>query len=214
MTTNVGIVNMDGAADHATAYHHGNLREVLIERATATIHEKGVAALSLRALAREIGVSHAAPMRHFPTRDALLAAIAQHGITSLLKSATRQVDNDDLTSLEKLQAMAIGYVTWANANPVQHLLIRNQDVMRHADDTLRNQINTYARLHEGIIARAQKEGWRSEEPARSIFVQLTALTAGLALVASDPIYETVFQGHPGKHEIRKAIAEFFAKSAE
>jgi len=60
-------------------YHHGNLREELLERATELVRERGVAELSLRALAREAGVSHAAPGRHFPDRQALLDALALRG---------------------------------------------------------------------------------------------------------------------------------------
>jgi len=65
------------------AYHHGNLREELLERAERTVVEEGVEALSLRELAREVGVSHAAPRRHFADRDALLDALAEQGFARL-----------------------------------------------------------------------------------------------------------------------------------
>ncbi len=196
-------------SEDALAYHHGNLREALIERAIDAIEKNGVAAVSLRALARDIGVSHAAPTRHFPTRSALLAAIAQHGIASLLKSASEQVDNPQLTSVQKLKAMSKGYLAWVFANPVHHMLVRNQDVMRHAADDLVQQINTYARLHERTIVQAQQEGWRADENPQAVFLRLTALTAGLALTASDPIYATVFRGGAKEREIYAALAEFF-----
>ena len=61
------------------AYHHGNLRQALLERAAQVIAESGVEALSLRALARDLGVSHAAPSRHFPDRRALLGELAKDG---------------------------------------------------------------------------------------------------------------------------------------
>src|SRR4051795_8192188 len=60
-------------------YHHGNLRAVLLEHAEATLKRRGAGALSLRQLAREIGVSHAAPQRHFRTKAALLDALAVDG---------------------------------------------------------------------------------------------------------------------------------------
>lgn len=200
---------MTKVSRNTATYHHGNLREALIERAIETIGKSGVEAVSLRGLAREIGVSHAAPMRHFPIRSTLLAAIAEHGINSLLSSATAQADNAELTSLEKLQSMSNGYLAWVAANPIHHMLIRNQDVMRHADESLVNKIDAYARLHEKIIVCAQREGWRSEEPTRTVFLRLTALTAGLALIASDPIYNTVFKGRPCELDIRCALSEFF-----
>ena len=58
----------------ARPYHHGNLRQALLDAAERTVRERGVEALSLRELAREVGVSHGAPRRHFPDRQALLDA--------------------------------------------------------------------------------------------------------------------------------------------
>src|SRR6476661_9098645 len=64
-------------------YHHGNLRTALLEQAERTVRERGVQELSLRELAREIGVSHGAPRRHFADRQALLDALAQVGFERL-----------------------------------------------------------------------------------------------------------------------------------
>jgi AcrR family transcriptional regulator len=64
-------------------YHHGNLREELLDRAEAIVRERGVAELSLRELARDAGVSHAAPRRHFDDRQALLDALALRGFARL-----------------------------------------------------------------------------------------------------------------------------------
>jgi AcrR family transcriptional regulator len=64
-------------------YHHGDLRRELIRHALAEITENGVAALSLRELARRAGVSHAAPAHHFGDKTGLLTAIATEGFTLL-----------------------------------------------------------------------------------------------------------------------------------
>jgi AcrR family transcriptional regulator len=64
-------------------YHHGDLRRELIRHALAEITENGVAALSLRELARGAGVSHAAPAHHFGDKTGLLTAIAIEGFTLL-----------------------------------------------------------------------------------------------------------------------------------
>ena len=55
-------------------YHHGDLRAALIARAAEVVVADGVGALSLRELARDLGVSHGAPSRHFPDKQALLDA--------------------------------------------------------------------------------------------------------------------------------------------
>jgi AcrR family transcriptional regulator len=60
-------------------YHHGDLRRALIDAALESIEHDGIESLSLRALAREVGVSHAAPAHHFRDRTGLLTAIAAQG---------------------------------------------------------------------------------------------------------------------------------------
>jgi AcrR family transcriptional regulator len=63
----------------AGRYHHGDLPSALRDAARAILEEEGVAALSLRSVARRAGVSHAAPYRHYPSREALLADLAAEG---------------------------------------------------------------------------------------------------------------------------------------
>lgn len=65
--------------DRQRGYHHGNLREALIEAARALIAEKGPAGFTFAEAARSAGVSAAAPYRHFRDRDALLADVARQG---------------------------------------------------------------------------------------------------------------------------------------
>ena len=64
-------------------YHHGDLRRALLDAAWRLVAEKGLAALTLRELARAAGVSHAAPYHHFPSRTALLDALAKEGFAGL-----------------------------------------------------------------------------------------------------------------------------------
>ena len=66
-------------------YHHGSLRDAILESAARMVEKEGVHALSVREAARRAGVSHNAPYRHFPDRDALLGALAAEGMTKLLK---------------------------------------------------------------------------------------------------------------------------------
>ncbi|WP_407522317.1 TetR/AcrR family transcriptional regulator [Methylobacterium oryzisoli] len=65
------------------AYHHGDLRRSLLAAARALLDRGGPDAVTLREAARAAGVSHNAPYRHFPSRDALLAAVATEGFLAL-----------------------------------------------------------------------------------------------------------------------------------
>jgi len=69
--------------DARRSYHHGDLRNALLNAARAILEEESLAALSLRAVARKAGVSHAAPYRHFPNHEALLVELAVEGFTEL-----------------------------------------------------------------------------------------------------------------------------------
>ncbi len=82
----------------AAPYHHGNLREALLEAGLALLTEHGPEALGLRELARHAGVSRTAPYRHFDSKESLIAAIACQGfgeLRSYLEEARRR-EGDDL----------------------------------------------------------------------------------------------------------------------
>src|SRR4051812_3232853 len=64
-------------------YHHGDLRNGLLDAARAILEEETLAALTLRAVARKAGVSHAAPYRHFPNHEALLVELSIEGFDEL-----------------------------------------------------------------------------------------------------------------------------------
>jgi AcrR family transcriptional regulator len=74
------------AAGKGRAYHHGDLRNGLLEAARAILEEESLAALTLRAVARKAGVSHAAPYRHFPNHEALLVELSIEGFEELRES--------------------------------------------------------------------------------------------------------------------------------
>jgi len=84
-------------------YHHGDLRNALLESARALL-EEDISALSLRAVARRAGVSHAAPYRHFSNHEALLVELAKEGFMELRTeianaSVTRNFETDRITTI-------------------------------------------------------------------------------------------------------------------
>ncbi|TGD75190.1 TetR/AcrR family transcriptional regulator [Mangrovimicrobium sediminis] len=107
---------MTEAANQKT-YHHGNLRAELLDTAIAQLGEISVEDLSLRALARAIGVSQTAPYRHFTDKGELLAAIATRGYHELFAAlgAARERAGDNPT--DQLFALTHAYVDYAAENP-------------------------------------------------------------------------------------------------
>jgi len=96
----------------ARRYHHGNLKETLIESALGLIAEVGPLAFTLREVARRAGVSHNAPYRHFHDRSDLLAAVAAEGFDRLTESMNQAVASGR-TPLEQLRLAGRGYVAFA-----------------------------------------------------------------------------------------------------
>jgi AcrR family transcriptional regulator len=112
MSTSTSIANLHGAVPQRP-YHHGNLREALLEQAECTVRERGAQDLSLRELAREIGVSHGAPRRHFADRQALLDALAQSGFERLGRELRAAVGTAGEDFRARLHAAANAYVRFA-----------------------------------------------------------------------------------------------------
>jgi AcrR family transcriptional regulator len=97
------------------SYHHGALREELIQACLALIEAEGIGAVSLRRVAREAGVSPGAPYHHFPDRAALLNAIAARGWEGLLARMTAARD-DAGSPRDALGAILEAYVLHAREN--------------------------------------------------------------------------------------------------
>jgi AcrR family transcriptional regulator len=94
-------------------YHHGRLREALIEAAVKTIARHGVDALSLRELAARAGVSPGAPYHHFSNRSELLASIAEEGFARLEAQLVAARDAKPNNASARLEALGLAYVTFA-----------------------------------------------------------------------------------------------------
>jgi len=97
-------------------YHHGNLREALLEAAIRLIAEVGPTAFTLREVARRAGVSHNAPYRHFQDKDALMAAVATQGFQELTEAMLEASDRASSTR-DRLKQAGLGYITFALRRP-------------------------------------------------------------------------------------------------
>jgi AcrR family transcriptional regulator len=103
-------------------YHHGDLRSALVDGAARLIAERGERSFSLAELSRSLGVSTAAPYRHFADRDELLAAVAVRALRVFatgLATGSSETDPPE----EKLAAMAAAYVRFAAGQPALFRLV-------------------------------------------------------------------------------------------
>ena len=102
--------------NHKKTYHHGDLKPALIQAGLEILEEKGLEALSLRAIASRVGVSHTAPKNHFDSFHGLLAAIAAEGFRRHAVEMRKDVEGAS-NERERLDAASKGYVRFARENP-------------------------------------------------------------------------------------------------
>ena len=138
-------------------YHHGDLRAALLEAGLAHLESGGEADISLRQLAREVGVSATAVYRHFPDKRALLAALAEEGFV-LLGAAQRRASLAAGGGTEGFAATGRAYVRFALANPALFRLTFTHAGIDAAsglgDDDASQQLLAYARQFSGDNAPA------------------------------------------------------------
>ncbi len=166
--------------DRAGRYHHGNLREALIEAGLSLLGEGGRESLSLREVARRAGVSHAAPYRHFEDRAALLTALAEHGYSELEVELARAGSS--------LAAIGRAYVRFALEHPARFRLMFERDhanlelagralaplraalaITRPSRDS---ELVAWAVMHG--IATLGSEHWLQAEPAADVLAERAA----------------------------------------
>ena len=103
-------------------YHHGNLREVLVDAALALLKETQDWAFSVREVARRANVSHNAPYKHFPEKRDLLAAVAARGFDLLYEHVAAAMQGE-LGARDRVLASGRSAVKWGIANPVLYRLM-------------------------------------------------------------------------------------------
>jgi AcrR family transcriptional regulator len=164
-------------------YHHGNLRAALLEQAEHTLREQGVDGLSLRELARQSGVSHAAPRRHFADRQALLDALAESGWRRLgaeVRSAAQRAGTDYEA---RLRAAGKAYVRFATRDAALLELMFAGRQGRQVATLQEAAAGAFSSLVE-IVQEGQASGVVERGDPERIALLLFATVQGIAAVAN------------------------------
>ena len=176
-------------------YHHGDLRQALIDAAAAEIAEHGPSAISLRAIARRAGVSHAAPAHHFGDRAGLLSAVAAEGFRRMNEHMLDAASGSD----EPLMAIGRAYVDFARTNPGEFAVMFRPELLGPDPELDANGAAARQRLAEAIAATPGAVG-DGEDPAVTA-ARLWSLVHGLAtliitgsLPADDDLVDQVLRG--------------------
>jgi AcrR family transcriptional regulator len=164
------------------AYHHGNLRQALLEEAAEVIRERGVGALSLRDLARRVGVSHGAPARHFPDKGALLTALATDALQRFQAALLGGMAEAGDSALDRHRAIGMGYVRFA----IEHrayfrLMTSRRDFFEPDAEFDAAYQRLFQTIREATVA-AQQEGWATHRDPDELLITAWSVVHGFAML--------------------------------
>jgi AcrR family transcriptional regulator len=152
---------MDTSREHekTKAYHHGDLRNALIQAGLEMLAEGGARELDLRKVARRAGVSHAAPYRHFKDKQALIAAINEEGFVQLAARIRAALQAAPAEPFEQLQAVALAYVSFAQEHPwLMREMFSGLTIERETFASLQAASKNVYRLYIEVVRRGQESG--------------------------------------------------------
>ncbi len=156
-------------------------RTLLIRSTRAHLDEHGLDGLTLRQIARDVDVSHGAPLRHFTGLAAMLSAVAAELFDELVATVRQHVEMAGPHATAQLRAAGVAYVDFAVANPGSYELLFRPERLDVTDaDYIRASAAAFDQLTR-LTAAAQESGWRADvDPA----VLTGVLWAGVHGIAS------------------------------
>jgi AcrR family transcriptional regulator len=188
-------------------YHHGDLSRALVEAARRILEAEGAAALSLRAVAREAGVSPAAPYHHFKDKTELLEAVAHVGWEAI-SEAIVEARRSAATPGDALSGIGLAYVNFARDNPALYRLMY---------DTTRDRTSMPEHANAEDSGYAQVQGALVEagaDPCDEMELQLATIASwcavhGLAEMCNFKDFHEVKQKLGGDEAFLRAILRHF-----
>ncbi len=163
-------------------YYDGDLRRELIDTALELIAREGPSTVSLRSLARGLGVSHAAPGNHFPDKAALFTAIAIEGfklLSAAIEDAVRLLD-PDATAAQRFGAAGRAYTSFAVGHRAHFEVMWQRDLLHQDDPELAAAGDATFALLLGRVRDAQAEGWAEGADQHTVAYLAWSVVHGLA----------------------------------
>ena len=188
----------------ARPYHHGDLRRALIEAARRILEAEGPSALSLRAVAREAGVSPAAPYHHFKDKGELLEAVAQEG-WQMLEDVIADAKTQAASPEAALNEIGVGYVCFARDNPALYRVMYDTARENEAlpDEMHANEDSAYCKVRDTMVEAGG-------DPNDEIDLELATIAAwcaahGLAEMAGFKQFRHLKEAVGGEEAFLRAI---------
>jgi AcrR family transcriptional regulator len=195
----------------AKPYHHGDLRRVLIDAALQLVGEGGPEAVSVREAARRAGVSPGAPFRHFPSRDALMQAVAeeaQRRFRAEIEAALATAALGD--PLGRFRCLGLAYLHWAMRNPTHFEIISSRRFFDHDRAAAISRDNAeLIELTERTLEEAFAAGQLRTVDLKQVQIAGRALVYGFARMNVDGHFPRWGVAGPEAEQTAEAILDLF-----
>ena len=176
-------------------YHHGDLRQALLDVALELIAERGPDDFTLREVARRIGVSHSAPYRHFADKDALLIELATAGFEALERAGVEAIAKvEDGGPRVRLRAFGEAYLRFAAERPAQYRVMFGRSISKPTAVLSEAGDRAFALLEDTV---AEVLAPTSAAGVREHAMAIMAGVHGLATLAHDGM----LRDEPGRYEV-------------
>jgi AcrR family transcriptional regulator len=194
--------------------HHGSLREALLQAAERMLERDGIQGLTLRAAAREAGVSHAAPKNHFGDMTGLLSDLAAVGFerfAAMLRENARDGDSPAV----RMQAIGRGYVGFARAHPGLFLLMFRSERLDMTRPALRTAVEASLQVLSGAVGerRGEHVETRLTLPQAAQIVAAWSLVHGFAMLLLDGRLMPLLARLPPGADAETLLAEIFSRAS-
>ncbi len=163
------------------SYHHGDLRETLIQAAMSMIAERGLAGFALSELARAVGVSGAAPYRHFRDRTAVIAEVARRGFEQLAADLDAARQAGGLDPVVALERCAQAHLAFAGREPpVYAAMFEASFPAGQHEELVRARDAAFAVVRKAARNAVSRSTAPNRPPAQMVALHVWSLTHGIA----------------------------------
>lgn len=189
-------------------FHHRNLKQALYEAAISLLDVEDVSAVTIRAVARQVGVSHAAPVNHYRDRQALLKAIAVQQFQLILDDAEHRLQAPELSPAERIEAIPEALLDFGLTHPNRYHLLWRRDLIDYEDPEIAEITD---RLYNQLCDEIQQAIPDSQFDRDTIAIALWSLVHGYADMRQNGMFEDKVDAVNGLPR-RKAMLALFRKS--
>lgn len=196
-------------------YYDGDLRRALLDAALEAIAAQGPSELSLRALARTVGVSHAAPAHHFGNKAGLLTVLATEGLDRLAEAMTTAAVASDDDPIERLAAIGVAYVEFSQGQPGYFEIIFRRDLVDVASEGYQAAAQGAIDVLVSAVVACTDAGWGRAEDVTVLTLTSWASVHGVAALAAHGSLDGLMPGRDADElavDVTRALATAFRQT--